>query len=70
MRPTRENDDPELLQEIPDVPKTSEAPRPLDLKQSLRIRDGLELSSPKSIENHVMQHIRAHKNRFMRICSN
>jgi len=47
-----------------------EAPQPLDLRKSLRIRDGLELARPKPIEGHILQSIWANLNQFTGICLN
>ena len=64
MNPSSESYDAGLLQ------KDGNASQPLDLKKSLRIRDGLELSHPKAVELHIMQLIRANLNRFGGICFN
>lgn len=64
MNPSSESYDAGIL------PESEDASQPLDLKKSLRIRDGLELSHPKAVELHIMQLIRANLNRFGGICFN
>jgi len=64
MNPSSESYGSEALQD------NLKALQPLDLKKSLRIRDGLVLSSPKSIEGHIMQYIQDHLNQCTVICYN
>ncbi len=64
MTQSSESYDPGMLMDSP------EAAQPLDLKKSLRIRDGLELARPKPIEGHILQSIRANLNQFTGICLN
>jgi len=52
------------------LPENPEASQPLDLQESLRIRDGLELSHPKLIEGHILQYLRASLDRFSGVCFN
>jgi len=52
------------------LPENPEASQPLDLKKSLRIRDGLELSRPKTFEVHILPSIWADFDGFPGICFN
>lgn len=47
-----------------------ESSQPLDLKKSLRIRDGIELSRPKSAKVHILQPLRTKFDWLPGICCN